>query len=129
MIFSKRAILQAMQQGKLAITPFNEEHIEAAHINLHLCLEGDTKSMTIEPRGFITARTIEKLTFSADLCGFMEGRASLAKLGVSVEQSSTFIEPGTDGQMTLEIFNASDTAIQLVAGQPVAKLFIVAVVE
>jgi deoxycytidine triphosphate deaminase len=59
----------------------------------------------------------------------VEGRASLAKQGISVEQSSTFVEPSSDNQITLEIFNASDADVDLAAGQVIAKLFILKVVE
>jgi dCTP deaminase len=124
MIFSKKAIKQAIKEGKLRIEPFEDSQIDFAHIDLHL-----DKDVILKPKGFILAKTKEKLSLNHDLCGFMEGRATLAKQGVSIEQSSTFIEPGSGGQMTLEIFNASGQEIELLAGQPIAKMYLMKVVD
>jgi deoxycytidine triphosphate deaminase len=48
---------------------------------------------------------------------------------VSVEQSSTFVEPGSDNQMVLEIYNAGSKEVTLQTGQPIAKLFLMRVVD
>ncbi len=125
MILSKEAIKSAIVQGKLKIYPFSESQIDKAHIDLHL---GD-ESVTLAPKDFVVAKTREKITLSEDLCGFMEGRSSLAKVGVSVEQSSTFVEPGSDSRMTLEIFNASDKEVTIKSGQPIAKMFLIKVID
>ena len=117
-----------MRRGKLQITPYADAHIEAAHINLHLSTGAD-QALVVGPRAFVTARTVEKITHSSDLCGFMEGRASLAKLGISTEQSSTFVEPGSDNTLTLEIFNASQQPVTLESGQPIAKLILMPVLN
>lgn len=59
----------------------------------------------------------------------IEGRASLAKQGISIEQSSTFLEPTTSNKITLEIFNASDRVVKLKQGQEIAKLLVVKTVD
>ncbi|MBI2798372.1 hypothetical protein HYX70_03715 [Candidatus Saccharibacteria bacterium] len=123
-MFSKKAILQAVSKGLLKFEPFDKSQIESAHINFHL-----SDSLKIQPKGFAVAKTIEKITLSGNICGIIEGRATLAKQGISVEQSSTFIEPGSDNQITLEIFNASDKRVELKAGQEIAKIFILKVVD
>ena len=70
----------------------------------------------------MVARTLERIRLPDSLCGIIEGRSKLAQQGLSVEQSSTFIEPGSDNDMVLEIFNASDRAIHLKIGQKIAKI-------
>jgi deoxycytidine triphosphate deaminase len=124
MILSQKAIRQALKLGKLNIRPFSIEQIEKAHINLHIDQE-----VSIAPGEFVLAKTREKISLSDELCAFMEGRATLAKQGISIEQSSTFIEPGSDDQMTLEIFNAGKKAVTLTPGQPVAKMFLLKVTD
>lgn len=126
MIFSKQAIQMAMQKQLLVIDPFNEAQIEKGHINLHI---GITTPLTVKPKDFVLATSLEKITFTKSICGFVEGRASLAKKGISVEQSSTFVEPGTDNHITLEIFNASDKEVTIEPSQQIAKLFITQVVD
>jgi dCTP deaminase len=61
------------------------------------------------------------------ICGLIEGRSKLAQQGISVEQSSKFIEPGSDSRMTLEIFNASDASVTLQIGQKIAKMVLLKV--
>jgi len=39
MVLSRQAILKGMKDGKIEISPFDEEDIEAAHINLHLKID------------------------------------------------------------------------------------------
>ena len=129
MILSRRAIGKAIKQGKVTVAPFYEDQIETAHINLHLDLPDKKTELIVPAKSFFIAQTFEKITLADDICGFMEGKASLARQGISVEQPSTFIEPGSDNHMTLEIFNASDQPVTLKTGQPIAKMFLVRVID
>jgi len=126
-MFSKQAIQTAIQKQLLMIEPFDENQIEKAHINLHIELPDE--QLVIAPKGFVLASTVEKITLAESLCGRVEGKASLAKLGLSVEQSSTFLEPGTDNKITLELFNASDKEVIVRVGQEIAKMFVMKVVD
>lgn len=130
MILSGAAIRKAIQAGKIAICPCTDEQIDRAHVDLHLgALDRGKASMLLGARCFMIATTTEKVTLADDICGFVEGRASLAKYGISVEQSSSLIEPGSDNHITLEIFNASDTPFRLQAGQPIAKMYLAKVTD
>jgi len=123
MILSGKAIRLALQKQLLSITPLSDDDIKKAHVDLHL--DGEPGSSIVVPaKSFIVAKTREKITLADSLCGFMEGRSRLAQQGISVEQSSTLIEPGSDNPMALEIFNASDTPFTLEAGQPIAKMYL-----
>ncbi|HSX30904.1 MAG TPA: hypothetical protein VLE99_03235 [Candidatus Saccharimonadales bacterium] len=126
MILSGKAIRLALEKDLLKIDPFDEAHIQPAHVDLHL---GGETALEVPAKGFVAAQTKEKITLANNLCGFMEGRAGLAKQGLSVEQSSTFIEPGSDNHLTLEIFNASDTPCTLQPGQPIAKLYLAKITD
>lgn len=129
MIFSDNAIKEAIAAGALRIDPYNENAIQRAHIDLHLEVPGLKETLHVPSGSFCIAKTREKITTSQEICAFMEGKASLAKQGISIEQSSTFIEPGSDSQMTLEIFNASDKDVMLTSGQPIAKMFVMRIVN
>ncbi len=130
MILSKKAIRTALHKGAITIEPFAEDQIDKAHIDLHLGhLPNDKIEIILEAKSFLTAKTREKITLSEELCAFIEGRAGLAKQGISVEQSSSLIEPGSDNQMTLEIFNASDQPVALTVGQPIAKMYLAKVTD
>ncbi len=129
MVLSKQAILAAIDAEDLVIDPLETESIQAAHIDLHLELPDSQESLVLKPQQFLIAKTKEKITTSSKICAFMEGKASLAKQGISIEQSSTFIEPGSHNTMTLEIFNASADNVTLTNGQKIAKMFVTKVVD
>jgi len=129
MIFSDDAIKAAIAAKVLKIEPYNEDYINRAHIDLHLEVPNANQEMLIPAKSFRLAKTLEKVTTSEHICAFMEGKASLAKQGISIEQSSTFIGPGSDNQMTLEIFNASEQDVILTNNQPIAKMFVMRVVD
>ncbi len=132
MVLSGEAIKKGVQSNIISLEPYDEASIETAHINLHLgetdlVFEGDTVSLP--PKAFVLARTLEKVTLPSHICGLVEGRAKLAQMGLSVEQSSKFVEPNTANTLTLEMFNASDEPIQLTIGQKIAKLILLRVVD
>ncbi len=129
MIFSNRAIRQAIKAGALKIEPYDDSQVSKAHVDLHLEVPGEERELVVPTGGFCLAKTREKITTNEKIGAIMEGKASLAKQGISIEQSSTFIEPGSDNQMTLEIFNASNKTVTLRNGQQIAKMFVFRIVE
>ena len=131
MVISGTAIKRCVREGKIGITPFSENQVEAAHVNLHLG-EGLTMRdgvLVVGAGQFVVARTLERIRIPDTLCGFIEGRSKLAQQGVSIEQSSTLIEPGSDATMALEIFNASAEEVRLERGQKIAKMVLVRIVD
>jgi deoxycytidine triphosphate deaminase len=127
MVISGDAIKRGVSKGLIGITPFSETQVEEAHINLHLGgVDGD---VSIPAKGFAIARTKEKITLPSNICGLIEGRSKLAQRGISVEQSSKLIEPGSNSTMVLEIFNASDREVRLLEGQKIAKMVLLKITD
>lgn len=131
MVLSGEAIKKGIKEGILGIIPFSEAQVEQAHVNLHLgFIDGVEESeLMLKPKGFVVARTLERIRLPATLCGLIEGRSKLAQAGISVEQSSKFIEPGSNNTMILEIFNASDVSVKLKVGQKIAKMVIMKITD
>lgn len=129
-MLSGQAIKNGIASGRISISPIAEDQINAAHVDLRLGEVAGVKEFTIiAPHDFVLGKTLETVMLPADICGFIEGRSSLAKIGISVEQSSKFIEPGSNNQMVLEIFNASDRPVRLEVGQQIAKMVLFKVVD
>lgn len=77
---------------------------------------------TLNPGEFILGQTHEKLTLCPELAMIIEGRSTLARCGIEVVQTSTFIEPNhTDSIITLEIRNNSKAAFVLYPHMEFAK--------
>ena len=77
--------------------------------------EEEADNFYIAPRGFVLAQTLERVVIPNDLMGLVEGRSSWARVGLSVHLTAPKIDPGFDGNITLEIANMGPATVQLVA--------------
>lgn len=75
----------------------------------------------LKPHGFCLATTLEKVTLPKDIAAFVQGRSSIGRAGLSV-QNAGFVDPGFSGHITLELKNETDCPIVLYPGYPVAQL-------
>jgi len=66
--------------------------------------------------------TKEKLGLSNGLCGWIQGRSRIARMGVMVHVSSSLIQPGVDNRQVLEIINLSPNPIVLRPGVKVCQI-------
>lgn len=65
--------------------------------------EGD--AFFIHPGELVLGATLETITIPDDLVGWLDGRSSLARLGLMVHVTAGRIDPGWQGQIVLEFFN------------------------
>ena len=79
--------------------------------------EGQTHIM--EPNQFIIAPTVEKLELPTDILGRLEGKSSLARLGIVVHLTSGRFDPGWNGKPVLELKNNSHVPVLIYGGWPV----------
>lgn len=77
----------------------------------------ERETFELAPGGFVLAQTLERVVIPNDLVGFVEGRSSWARTGVSIHLTAPKIDPGFDGLITLEIANMGHANVQLVAGE------------
>ncbi len=77
----------------------------------------------LESGSFVLGQTREKVTFSSELAGRVEGKSSLARLGLSVHFAPT-IHAGYSGRITLEFHNAGPAPIKLRPGAPICQLIV-----
>ena len=67
----------------------------------------------IHPGEFALAVTHESVTLPADMVGWLDGRSSLARLGLMVHVTAHRIDPGWSGQIVLEFFNRGKLPLAL----------------
>jgi dCTP deaminase len=70
----------------------------------------------LQPGQFALGSTVERVALPADLAGWLDGRSSLARVGLMVHATAHTLEPGWDGAITLEFFNAGNVALALYPG-------------
>lgn len=133
-ILSDRDIIGELNKGSLRIIPLDDEKIQPCSVDMELASELKTidgKSIDIshdsyhlKPKEFVLGSTNEYVEIPDYLCGQVDGRSSIARLGISIHQTGGYIDAGFRGNITLEIFNASDKAFELFMGQPICQLII-----
>jgi len=65
----------------------------------------DGEAFFIHPGELVLGATLESVTIPEDLVGWLDGRSSLARLGLMVHVTAGRIDPGWQGQIVLEFFN------------------------
>jgi dCTP deaminase len=76
----------------------------------------------IAPDEFMLGHTVETVTIPNDVCAQVNGKSSLGRIGLQVHATAGFIDPGFEGQITLELKNMSKQSIWLQPGMRIAQL-------
>lgn len=78
--------------------------------------------LVLGPQQFCLGATAEWVRLPADLRGVLYGRSSLARLGLVVHTVAGNLDPGFDGQITLELLNVGSRILVIPAGWRVAHV-------
>ena len=147
-VLTRDVILDEIDQGRLAIDPFDRSQVGVASIDLTLGREirtitnaaapirvedaTDYRDHTqvasldapfrLDPGVTIHGITEETLTLPNNLCGFLEGRSRFARLGLMIHVTSAFVQPGVSNRQVLEMSNVSSRALEIVPGVRICQL-------
>lgn len=144
-ILTDGSIKMALGRGDIGIRPYLEARLQPASYDMLLGNEIariDPRVDVIDPRSmeeytthtvydedgfliyqgeFILATSVETFRFSPGHVGQINGKSSLARLGLQVE-SAGFFDPGFEGQATLELVNMAQRPIRLYPGMKIAQM-------
>ncbi len=145
MILSDRTIKELIEKGKLKVEPFEKELIQCSSLDLRLGYQiarykvrnyldvkkpnweidyeeiNEENGFYIQPKEFVLATTLEYIELPPDLTAFVEGRSSLGRLGLFIENAG-WVDAGFKGQLTLELFNANSYPIKLYPKMRICQL-------
>ena len=143
MILSDKTLLTMIREKELKIEPLNEKQIQPASVDLRLgtsflkvnenlmevmTLQDEIKYKQIEreeivipPNSFLLAATMEYIALPNNLTAFVEGRSSVGRMGLFI-QNAGWVDPGFEGQITLELYNANRLPIRLISGRRICQL-------
>lgn len=132
-----------MEEGTLVIEGMGEGQIQPASVDCrigrHYLVTDDTAmtsinfdepityrevtsdSITIPPHSFLLATTMEYFKLPNNLTAFVEGRSSIGRMGLFI-QNAGWVDPGFEGEITLELYNANSLPITIPAGRRVGQL-------
>lgn len=143
MILSDKTLRAMLADGSLVVDPISNESIQPASIDCrlgdHYLLVEDTNmdiltldseikyreltsdSITIPPHTFLLATISEYVKLPNDLTAFVEGRSSIGRIGLFI-QNAGWVDPGFEGRITLELYNANSLPIKLQKGRRICQL-------
>jgi len=143
MIISDKTIRALLASGELGISPLQDIQIQPASVDIRLgntfrSLEYDSEetlrmdssikyikttgdTFLLQPGQFVLASTMEYFRLPGDITAFVEGRSSVGRIGLFIHNAG-WVDPGFEGEITLELFNAGSSAIELKAGRRVGQL-------
>jgi len=148
-VLGRAAILQAIEQGTITITPWDPARLGPASVDLtlastfrvfrkvHEVIEvrehTDYRQLTekivvpkeghilIMPGETVLGITRERLRLGPGLCGWLEGRSRFARLGLMVHISAPFMGPGIDSQQVLEMSNFGPAPLAVHPGTAICQ--------
>ena len=82
----------------------------------------DDQAFFLHPGELALAVTYESVTLPADIVGWLDGRSSLARLGLMVHVTAHRIDPGWQGKIVLEFFNSGKLPLALRPGMTIGAL-------
>ncbi|MFW9802123.1 MAG: dCTP deaminase [Candidatus Thorarchaeota archaeon] len=154
MMLSDVDIEKAIKEGSILIDPFSLDSLGPCSIDLRLDsvfriynpgtpidvenrdeLDKDTKLVDTEgkpfmilPGQFILGQTIERIRISSSYAALLEGKSSIARLGIIVHAAG-LVNPGTGlkmpGRLTLEIYCENLSPVLLRPGMSIVQIMFV----
>ena len=143
MILSDTTLKKMLETGELLVDPLTPEQIQPASIDLRLSdhflkvnenthevirldsaleyEELNQHEIVIPPHSFLLATTREYIRLPNDLTAFVEGRSSIGRIGLFI-QNAGWVDPGFEGTITLELYNANRLPIRLQEGRRICQL-------
>ncbi len=140
MLLSDRSIKEAIREGKIVVIPYFEDCVQPSSIDVHLDnkfllfnkaqhalidvrqkqdglmnmqeIKGD-EPFILHPGEFVLGSTLEFFRLSNDIAARIEGKSSLGRLGLLIHSTAGYVDPGWEGNLTLELSNVSPIPITL----------------
>jgi len=148
-VLSDRDIRAEIEAGRIGIDPFTPEAVQPSSVDLHLDnrfrvfrnnrypyidvreeqpdltelveIAGD-EAFILHPGEFVLGSTLERVTLPDDLVARLEGRSSLGRLGLLIHSTAGYVDPGWEGNLTLELSNVASLPITLYDGMKIGQI-------
>lgn len=91
-----------------------------SHTDRTVLEDGD--SYTLHPGDFVLGSTVEWVSIPNDIVGYVNGRSTMGRLAVVIHATAGLLDPGWEGNVTLEISNLGRVPIELTPGMRIAQL-------
>jgi dCTP deaminase len=148
-VLSDRDIRTEIEGGRIVIHPYVPEAVQPSSVDLHLDrrfrvfrnnryafidvreeqpeltelveIAGD-EPFVLHPGEFVLGSTLERVELPDDLVARLEGRSSLGRLGLLIHSTAGYVDPGWEGNLTLELSNVANLPIMLYDGMKIGQI-------
>ncbi|OGZ67461.1 MAG: dCTP deaminase [Candidatus Staskawiczbacteria bacterium RIFCSPHIGHO2_02_FULL_34_9] len=149
MILSDKDLKKALEEGHIKIDPLFPDSIQPASIDVHLgadflvfkntndvCIDlkepvdqmmesltiDENRQFILHPGEFALGMTYETVAVPEDMVLQLNGKSSLARVGLIVHATAGYVDPGNTLKITLEIYNLANLPIKLYYKMPIAQV-------
>jgi dCTP deaminase len=148
-VLSDRTIKQEVAAGRLVFDPFDESLVQPSSVDMRvdksfrvfhnsrypyidvrkpmdeltdLVEVGGDEPFVLHPGEFVLGQTLERVKLPPDLVARLEGKSSLGRLGLVIHSTAGFVDPGFEGNLTLELSNLATLPITIYEGMPIGQI-------
>jgi dCTP deaminase len=148
-VLSDRTIKAEIEAGRLVFDPYDEALVQPSsvdvrvdatfrvfhnsrhpYIDVRKPMEDLTELVTIaggepfvlHPGEFVLGQTLERVRIPDDLVARLEGKSSLGRLGLVIHSTAGFVDPGFEGNLTLELSNLANLPVTIYEGMPIGQI-------
>jgi len=148
-VLSDRDIRAEIEAGRIVIDPFIPQAVQPSSVDLHLDrrfrvfrnsrypfidVRADQPELTelveiggddpfiLHPGEFVLGSTFERVQLPNDLVARLEGKSSLGRLGLLIHSTAGYVDPGWEGNLTLELSNVANLPITLYDGMKIGQI-------
>jgi dCTP deaminase len=148
-VLSDRDIRAEITAGRIVIDPFTPEAVQPSSVDLHLDRRfrvfrnsrypyidvrseqpdltelveiGGDEPFILHPGEFVLGSTFERVGLPDDLVARLEGKSSLGRLGLLIHSTAGYVDPGWEGNLTLELSNVANLPITLYDGMKIGQI-------
>ncbi len=149
MVLSDRTIREEIAAGRLIVDPFDDALVQPSSIDLRVASEfrvfrnnrqpfidprelddnltevvtvGDDEPFVLHPGEFVLGSTLERVGIPGNLVARLEGKSSLGRLGLLIHSTAGYIDPGFEGNITLEFSNVASLPILIRPGMRIGQI-------
>lgn len=133
MILSDTFIRQHLESESIVVKPaYEPDQIQPASFDVRLGNQLyqpstdetriDSEAHVLEPGEAYIGHTMDYIELPNDLAAQLTGRSSIGRKGVIIHKTAGWIDPGFEGEITLELYNFSDEPVFLDVGSRVGQL-------
>ena len=149
MVLSDRDIKAELEAGRIVVDPLDVKDVQPASVDVRLGSDfrifrnsshtfidprneqqglaetiviPEGEAFVLHPGQFALGTTLERVALPDDVLGKLEGKSTLGRLGLMIHSTAGYVDPGWDGQLTLELSNVATLPIKLWPGMRIGQL-------